>query len=219
MSAPFVLAVSGPPGSGKTTLSHALSERFGGAPVLAYDAYEEITGWPPERVAAWLAGGAPLDAVPVPGLAEDLARLRRGKPVPDRERGGTLRLSRRAARPVIVLDTLLGRAHPGTGAQIDHLVWLDLPLDVALARKLRSFTGAARRDPTAAPGLLEALDAYLGRYDALLHPTYALQRERVRPAADQILGAGTLAAHLDAVQSAIQSTLHATLTAVPTPTA
>ncbi|BAU91123.1 hypothetical protein MPPM_2518 [Methylorubrum populi] len=219
MSTPFVLAVSGPPGSGKTTLSHALSARLGGAPVLSYDAYETVTGWPPERVAAWLADGAPLDAVPVPGLAEDLARLRRGEPVPDRERGGTLRLPRRGPRAAIVLDTLLGRAHPGTGAQIDHLVWLDLPLDVALARKLRSFTEEARRDPSAAPGFLAALDAYLGRYDTLLHPTYALQRERIRPAADQILGAGTLTEHLDAIQSAIQSKLEPILTAASTPTA
>lgn len=213
---PFVLAVAGPPGSGKTTLSHALSQDLGGAPVLAYDAYEEVTRWPPEQVAAWLARGAPFDAVPVPGLAEDLARLRRGEPVPDRERGGLLRPSRRGSgRPVIVLDTLLGRAHPGTAAQIDHLVWLDLPLDVALARKLRSFTAEARRDPSAAAGLLGALDAYLGRYDTLLHPTYALQRERVRPAADRILGDGTVAEHLAAIRSEIQSTLMA----VPSPPA
>ncbi len=200
MSAPFVLAVTGPPGSGKSTLARALSERFG-APVLSYDAYERITGWPPERVAAWLADGAPLDAVPVPGLAEDLARLRRGEPVPDRERGGTLRLSRRGGRPVIVLDTLLGRAHPETGAQIDHLVWLDVPLDVALARKLRSFTAEARRDPASAAALLGPLDAYLGRYDTLLHPTYTLQRERVRPGADQILGPAALADHVAAIHS------------------
>lgn len=216
MIPPFVVAVTGPPGSGKTTLSRALAERLGGAPVLSYDAYETITGWPPERVAAWLADGAPFDAVPVPGLAEDLARLRRGEPVPDRERGGTLRLARRGARPVIVLDTLLGRAHPGTGRQIDHLVWLDLPLDRALARKLRSFTEEARRDPSAAPGFLAALDAYLGRYDTLLHPTYALQRNRVRPSADQILGAGTLAEHLAAIESTLDSIFHATLTAAPT---
>ena len=212
MITPFVLAVAGPPGSGKTTLSRALAERLGGAPVLSYDAYETITGWPPERVAAWLADGAPLDAVPVPGLAEDLAQLRQGEPVPDRERGGTLRLPRRGPRPVIVPDTLLGRAHPGTGQQIDHLVWLDLPLDGALARELRSFTEEARRDPSSAPGFLAALDADLGRYDALLHPTYALQRERVRPAADQILRAGTLTEHLAAIQSTLQPILTANLT-------
>lgn len=216
MSGPFVLAVAGPPGSGKSTLSHALSETFGGAPVLAYDAYEAVTTWPPEQVAAWLARGAPFDALPVPELAEDLARLRRGEPVPDRERGGTLRPARRGAgRPVIVLDTLLGRAHPGTGRQIDHLVWLDLPLDIALARKLRSFTEGARREPSAASRLLGALDAYLGRYDMLLHPTYALQRDRIRPAADQILGAGTPAEHVAAIRSAIQPILMA----APTPTA
>ncbi|GEO98824.1 hypothetical protein MHA02_12120 [Methylobacterium haplocladii] len=190
------MAVAGPPGSGKTTLSRALAERLG-APVLSYDAYEEITGWPPERVSAWMARGAPLDEIPVPGLAADLARLRNGEPVRDREGGRMLRLNGTVAgRPVIVFDTLLGRAHAGTGPLIDHLIWLDLPLDVALARKLRSFTGEARRDPSGAPGLLHALDAYLCRYDALLHPTYLLQRDRVRPGADKILGLGTLADHL-----------------------
>ncbi len=192
----LVVAVAGPPGSGKTTLCRALADRLG-APVLSYDAYEEITGWPPERVSAWLARGAPLDAIPVPGLADDLARLRNGAPVRDREGGGMLRLSGGAAgRPVVVFDTLLGRAHAETGPLIDHLIWLDLPLDMALARKLRSFTAEAGRDPSAAAGLLKALDAYLGRYDALLHPTYALQRDRVRPGADCILGPGPLADHL-----------------------
>ncbi|MEA1831390.1 uridine kinase [Methylobacterium durans] len=203
MSGPaFVVAVAGPPGSGKTSLTEALSRHLGGAPIVSYDAYERITDWPPDRVADWLRRGAPLAEVPLPGLATDLAALRRGEAVPDRARGGTLRLGRAEPR-IALFDTLLGRAHAGTGAFIDLLIWLDVPLDVALARKLRSFTAEALRDPRAGPPLLAALDAYLGRYETLLRPTYAIQRERVRPGADLVLPAAPLADLLTAALPAL----------------
>lgn len=200
----LVIAIAGPPGSGKTTLSRALAARLGGAPVLSYDAYEQITRWVPERVLAWLGRGAPFDEIPVPGLADDLSRLRGGEPVRDRETGEVLRVSStRPAPPVLVLDTLLGRAHRDIGASIDHLIWLDVPLDVALARKLRSFTAEAIRHPEAAGKLLGSVDGYLGRYAELLHPTYSIQRERVRPAADQVLASGPVEKWVGEILSAL----------------
>ncbi|TXN82129.1 uridine kinase [Methylobacterium sp. WL8] len=182
MTAAFVVAVCGPPGSGKSSVSRALAARLGNAPVIAYDAYERITAWPPARVAAWHAAGASYDAVPTPGLAEDLARLRHGEPVADRVGGGVLQARASAGgRRTIVFDTLLGRANAATGALVDHLVWLDLPPDLALVRKLRALLSAM---PDAG-----ALADYLAHYETLLRPTYAVQRDRVRPDADQILDA------------------------------
>lgn len=209
MSGPaFLVAVAGPPGSGKTSLAEALSRQLGGAPILSYDAYERITAWPPDRVADWLRRGAPLAEVPLPGLATDLAALKRGESVPDRARGGSLRLPRGEPR-VALFDTLLGRAHAGTGCHIDYLIWLDVPFDVALARKLRSFTAEALRDPRAGPPLLTSLDAYLGRYEDLLRPTYAIQRQRVRPGADLVLPAAPLADLLAAALPALARALPA----------
>lgn len=182
MTSAFVVAVCGPPGSGKSSVSRALATLLGNVPVIAYDAYERITAWPPERVAAWHAAGASYDAVPKPGLTEDLARLRRGEPVVDRVGGGVLQAGASAGgRRAIVFDTLLGRADAATGALVDHLVWLDLPPDLALARKLRALLAAM---PDAG-----ALAGYLAHYESLLRPTYAVQRARVRPDADQILDA------------------------------
>ncbi|WP_245516672.1 AAA family ATPase [Methylobacterium segetis] len=198
----FVIAISGAPGSGKTTLAKALARDLGGAPILDYDSYEQITIWPPERVAVWLGRGAPIAEVPLPGLAADLAALKQGRAVADRARGGTMRVSRAGPR-AIVFDTLLGRAHQDSGLLIDYLIWLDVPLDVALARKVRSFTAEARGDLRAGASLLSHIDTYLGHYEDLLRPTYAIQRQRVRPGADLVLPAAPLAALRDEALSAL----------------
>jgi uridine kinase len=176
MSAPAqaaVIAVAAPPGGGKTTLVRRLSARLGGAPTLHYDDFEQITRRSPAEVEAWLDRGAPAEEVPLPHFAEALIGLKQGP-----------------ARHVI-LDFLIARAHPPTASHIDCLIWIDTPVDIALARTLREQVALARKAAAAAP-FLEWLEGYLDSYARVMHRGYRLQQATVRPHADIVLD-GTLA--------------------------
>lgn len=178
---PSVIAISGPPGSGKTTLALALADALADAAFIHMDNYEQMTRKPLDEVARWMEQGAPFEGVPMPGLDEHLALLKAGHPVIDPATRVTLRPAR-----YIVFETQFGRAHPGTGRHIDLLVWLDTPADVALARTLRTHTSAACRAAGDADcaGRMIWLDGYLDGYLRLVARLVILQRDRVRPGAD-----------------------------------
>lgn len=179
---PVVIGIAGPPGAGKTRLAQELAHLLGDASVLSMDHYQRMTDLPPEEIARWAARGADFDALPVPGLAEHLAALRRGQTVVDPTTGAMVPACR-----FIVFETHFGRAHRTTGPLIDVLVWLDTPVDVALARNLRAFVR-----PWLQPGAGEAaqaeglrwIEGYLDNYLSLVAPLLRLQAERVPKDAD-----------------------------------
>jgi len=179
-----VIAVSGPPGSGKTTLARALADALGNAASIHMDNYEQMTRKPLDEVMRWMDDGAPFDDVPMPGLEEHLARLKAGDSVVDPATGLKVRPA-----PYIVFETQFGRAHPGTGRHIDLLVWLDTPADVALARVLKAHTSAACREAGEAgcSGRMAWLDSYLENYLKLVARLVSLQRDKVRPGAEIVV--------------------------------
>lgn len=195
---PVVIAVSAPIGGGKTSLARSLADALGTSALLHYDDYERSTAQSMDQLAAWLDAGADFELLQAPGFVDDLIRLRAGQSVV--ERGSGRRIE---PQPFIVVDTPLGRADHDAAACIDHLVWIALPLDVALARKLKEFavlnTSSSMAEKTA---FIAWLDRYLTFYIATISKVLALQEQRVRAAADQIVD-GLLATPL-----LVQEVLH-----------
>lgn len=167
MSVP-VVAISGHPGSGKTTLTRRLAARFG-VPALYYDDYETITSLPPSQVREWIARGSDYNEIDLTTLSAAIARVAATAP------------------PFILLDTLLGRAHAATGAAISLSLWLDVPADIALARKLRQAGTRVGDDLRQAREFAAWIASYTQHYEEFIAGTYALQTERVRPLADRRL--------------------------------
>ncbi|MEP6563580.1 MAG: hypothetical protein ABJB10_00490 [Mesorhizobium sp.] len=165
-----IVAISGHPGSGKTSLTKALQHRLG-VPALHYDDFETITSLPPAKVRDWIERGSDYDEIMLEPLVREMIRLAEATPRPK----------------CVLLDTLLGRAHGATGRLIDTLIWVDTPPDIALARKIGEAAGRARATPGEAPAFMGWLDSYLAHYTGFIADTYAVQRERVRPAADIIM--------------------------------
>ena len=168
-----VIAIAGPPGAGKSTLAHALAQMLGRAGVLEFDRYEQATAHSVEDLGRWLREGADFNALAAPGLRGDLERLK-GEPW---------------ARRYLLFEMPLGREHAETAPLIDFLIWIDLPLDVALARKLGELTNRALRSP--APDehgrALAWLNGYLDSYLAVVREVLVVQNDRVRPGADLIV--------------------------------
>lgn len=179
-----VIAIAAPIGGGKTSLTTAVASALGDASILYYDHYELSTRKSMDDMKQWMRSGARIDDLDVPGLADDLLRLKRGESVTDPRTGAPLR-----AAPWIVFEMPLGREHTATARFIDLLLWIDTPLDMALARKIREFIAdfqAAAGEHNARP-FLAWLGGYLDNYLGFVRTMLEFQRERVPVHADVIL--------------------------------
>ena len=179
MSGLPVVAIASGVGGGKSTLARELARALGEAHVLDFDDFEPFTARPLAETCAWMRDGADPARLRVPGLEDALRALKAGQAARNPATAAELR-----ARGHVIFEAPFGRWHPDSGRHIDLLVWIDTPLDIALARKLRQLSSAFP-GPEAAfrPWLREYLAAYLEGVEALLR----LQHEKVRPGADLVL--------------------------------
>ncbi|MCK9230536.1 MAG: hypothetical protein M0Q23_07410 [Syntrophales bacterium] len=176
-----IIAVSGPIGSGKTTLAGGIAAVLGNASILHYDSYERASRQAPNDVIRWISEGADFNAFVLPDLVSDLSALKRGISITDPLSGETTR-----AEDYIIFEMPLGREHRHTSPLIDLLVWIDIPPDVALARKMREYTEGFLTGGHGRHGL-EWLKRYLDTYPAMIRPIMEILHERVRPGADIII--------------------------------
>lgn len=162
-----VVVIAGPSGAGKTTLTRHVTAALSDAVALFFDEYAAVSTYP-RNIARWLAAGADANQFQTPRLAADIQMLRQGSTV--RHPDGTTLLT--PAR-YIILDDPFGRARQEMTPLIDVVVWIDISLNRALARRLqRDMTGGAAGGlvkRSAKSALYLILYAVVGRrfYDAV----------------------------------------------------
>jgi uridine kinase len=191
-----VIAVAGPVGGGKSTLVRELALRLADSTQIHFDRYEKITEQPIEKIKSWMESGAQIDEMIIEGLPENLLALKEGRTAVDPLTGAAIPPGK-----YILFETQFGRRHAATGRLIDFLVWIDTPLDIALARKLREFSGAfcdsQERDGNGE--FARWLQAYLINYLDVVGELLRMQHDTVRPDADLTLD-GTVEAAFLAIQ-------------------
>ncbi len=152
----FVIGISSVSGGGKTAVAKKLTELLQDAVMLCFDDYDDTTVHP-EDLNTWLTAGADYNVWKTPGLTRDLHLLRTGSPITSPVDGSTIPTAK-----YIVFDAPLGRAHSDTGKFIDFMVFIDTPLDIAMARRLlrdiTTHTGQGAEDS------INSLNANLSSY-------------------------------------------------------
>lgn len=126
----FVIVIAGASGVGKTRLTKRVGEILGDAIALHFDDYKSVATYP-TNLARWVAEGKDLDAWKIPQLHDDLSTLRGGESIALPDGKGNIEPAK-----FIVLEEPSGRERTGMRALIDYVVLVDLPLEIALSRKL-----------------------------------------------------------------------------------
>jgi len=155
---PFVIAIGGPSGSGKSTVVNRTARLLGDATTLFFDDYAEVSSYPSD-FGAWLGDGADPNEWKTPRFAGDLIALRQGQSI--LPPGGAVR--RESAR-YIVVEEPFGRARQEMREAIDLVAIIDLPLEVALARRIRRNIRPAIEDSAASVECLRSLNQFLDAY-------------------------------------------------------
>ncbi len=178
-----IIAIAGPPGCGKSTLARALAMHLD-ASIIDYDHYQTITEQSVETIIQWLDNGIDYNVLSIPGLSEDLSRLKRGCAVTPPDQTFSIK-----PRNFILFETPFGYCHADSAKHIDLMLWIDTPLDIALARNIRAFTEHFQRSDSssAASDNIHWLQEYLDNYTNSVHNLLAKQIDKVRPQADYII--------------------------------
>lgn len=178
-----VIALSGVSCAGKSSLLRRTAELLGEAACLQFDDYKGVSVYPPD-LAAWVAAGADPDEWRTPAFAAALQALRQGQSVTLPEGRGVVE-----PRSYLVVEEPFGRARREVASSLDFVVYLDLPLDIAMIRKLRRDTARFAREVESAD-LQRWIDDFCAFYlDGPLRAVYRAAGERARAGADLVLDA------------------------------
>ena len=173
MTKPFVISVAAQSGGGKTTVVAALKERLANSAVIYWDdCGGEVD--PDCDINDWASDGFDCNEWNTKPVAADIERLL-NEPL-----------------DYIILDYPFGYLNKCVGKYIDLTVFIDTPLDVALARRIiRDYTSRSQESDFGLADIEElnftALDKELRRYLARSRPTYAKMPVMHKPVSDLVV--------------------------------
>ncbi len=161
-----IIGISGISGSGKTTLTKALGIALKATTVF-WDDYDEHSTGPVDYV-KWYETSRDYSAWHYDSLVEVLNKLKS-------EKKTTCPATQKELIPTeyVIFDAPLGYKHTATGNYIDTLIHIDIPLDIALSRRMiRDYTSSEKGKEE----LLEDLQFYLNSSRKVF--VYAATREK-----------------------------------------
>lgn len=156
----------------------AVAQQLGNAATFHFDDYGEAMQQPDDGL-RWIADGADLTQFVLPQFGEDVARLRRGEAV-------TTPTGRHVEpAPYLVVEEPFGRSRSDMAAQVDFSVCIELPMEVALARRLLD---AAERWSGPPEQRLDWITTYLKMYlFEGMREVYIAINEAVKASSDLVL--------------------------------
>ena len=166
MNRHFVVSVNSVSGGGKTALATALHRSLPESTLFCFDDFDGSNIYP-EDFYEWSRRGADIREFDCPGMRNAVdEEIQRGK------------------GKQIILDYPFGRRHPRFADIIDLDVFIDTPLDVAMARRiLRDYSGDSQKSSEEA---LEHLRGELTHYLAKARHPY-LDTDKGKEVSDLIL--------------------------------
>lgn len=141
----FVIAVAGASGAGKTSLVRKIAALLDDSVTFYFDDYGSTHRFP-KNVKRWANVGFDPHRWQNQRMLKDLRLLSQGAPVIPPDSGREVKPAR-----FIVMEEPFGRRRRGMDALVDFVVCIDIPLEIALARRiLRELGEAISRKETVA---------------------------------------------------------------------
>ncbi|HVE70940.1 MAG TPA: hypothetical protein VNI54_06190 [Thermoanaerobaculia bacterium] len=162
----YVVAVSGISGAGKSSVIRRTAELLGTSSVLYFDDYAASSTYPPD-LKDWVERGANVDEFQTPQLAADLRSLRE------------------SSNEVVLVEEPFGTMRREMAGLIDLAIYLDVPADVLLARRLMRRIEEQRDSAE----LVERLEHDMRHHLAVGRDLDALGSAELRKAADVVVDA------------------------------
>ncbi|WP_040951446.1 uridine kinase family protein [Gorillibacterium massiliense] len=195
MQKPFVVAVSGYSGSGKSKLVIELAKVLANSVPLFFDDYASRKDFP-ESIADWIHSGGNPNDIKTPLLREHLICLINGESViVDKKIGwaeeyGIVKLKEEIElKPgkIILLEEPFGKQREEVADLIDFVIYLDISPELSLGRRIYDLIKNLKHDPEA---LLSLLDHFLSDYlYGGVREMYLLNGIRVKDKAELIIDA------------------------------
>ncbi|MGG3280089.1 hypothetical protein [Paenibacillus solani] len=170
----YIIAVSGPSGSGKSTLTKQLSDKLVDAISFHFDDYASTNKYPDDYL-DWLEKGADPKLVHNPEFNRDLYELVQGR---------SIKLPNNQmikSEKYIIVEEPFGRGREGMDELIDFVVCIDIPLEVALARRI--LRGIQNTESTPSE-TLKSFEEYLSQYLIVVRNLYQAINSNVMAVCD-----------------------------------
>lgn len=183
MTTPYVIAINAVSGGGKTALATLLHKSLTNSALFGFDDFDASNVYADDYFTWWARGGN-IEEFDCPGMRAAVDdEIRRGR------------------TDYIVMDYPFGRDHSRFRDTIDLSVWLETPLDVAMARRiLRDFMP---QQGLSAAEQMDRLQEDLSHY--LIKARHVYLDDRHRKTADLVLdGSKPLEELRDSILQAIR---------------